>query len=300
VITLREFLRAPFLNCYKAYYRIRGPDDCVAVMDEEWDSLLILDGCRYDMFVGACDYPGSLEKRRSCGSTTDEFVRSNLGSQRFEDVVYVSANPRVSLNFEGSFHEIVRVWEDGWDEELRTVPPWTVTDAARRAHEEFPNKRIVVHYIQPHAPFIGEYARSNLPEHSTLADHAPDQGGDGAANNIWEHLAAGRVDRATVQCAYEENLDITLEYVEPLLDDLDGRIVVTSDHGNLVGERLPPFMKRMYGHPTRLYAPGLVEVPWFVVENGQRREVVAEEATEGDDIEVTEATKAKLESLGYR
>jgi len=38
--------------------------------------------------------------------------------------------------------------------------------------------------------------------------------------------------------AYNENLDIVLTEIEALLDELDGKSVITADHGNLVGERL--------------------------------------------------------------
>ena len=292
-------LRSPFLTASRLYYQLSGGRQGPPILEEDWDTLLILDGCRYDLFERRCSLNGRLERRRSLGSTTDQFVRANFDSDTFEDLVYVSANPRVDLAFEGAFHASKQVWRDGWDDDLETVPPEPVVEVAHEAHEEYPHKRIIVHFIQPHAPFIGDIGQERLREHSTLADHRPSADGTDT-DNIWDLVAVGAVDRDDVLQAYEENLNLVLGAVVDLLDSINGRTVITSDHGNLVGERLPPFFRRSYGHPTGLYAPGLVEVPWFVVESDTRREIVAGETFESDDVTVTESTKEKLKSLGYR
>jgi len=53
--------------------------------------------------------------------------------------------------------------------------------------------------------------------------------------------------------AYNENLDIVLTEIEALLDELDGKSVITADHGNLVGERLtgsdPPKVRSSIRRP---------------------------------------------------
>jgi hypothetical protein len=292
---------APILSASKIYYRVRNLDHSVRVVTEDWDTLVILDACRFDTFEAVCDLDGTLEHRRSLGSATDEFIQRNFGANRYEDIVYVSANPRVEIAFQGSFHDVIQVWRDRWDETIGSVRPETVVEAAREAHEQYPHKRIIVHFIQPHAPFIGDFGRKHLPSHSTLEDHRSDNV-DSQTCNIWEHLRAGDVELNAVQAAYRENLNMTLSVLRPFLACIEGRIVVTSDHGNLFGERLPPFMKKMYGHPMGLHAPPLVDVPWFIQKGSNRRKIVAEppQSRTRSDVAITEETERRLAELGYR
>jgi len=59
--------------------------------------------------------------------------------------------------------------------------------------------------------------------------------------------------------AYRENLEIVLRYVAVLCYELSGTIVITSDHGELLGEN------GKYGHKCGSKDPLLLEVPWFRV-----------------------------------
>jgi hypothetical protein len=102
--------------------------------------------------------------------------------------------------------------------------------------------------------------------------------------------------------AYNENLDVVLAEVEPLLGELSGKSVITADHGNLVGERLGPVpTRRKYGHPYGVHTEELVKVPWFVVEGDARKTVRAEPPVEGDGEGISDAElEDKLAALGYR
>jgi hypothetical protein len=129
-------------------------------MNEDWDNLLILDACRYDMFTDRIDLEGTLESRISMGSTSEEFMERNFVGEQFHDTVYVNANPyipKLGLD-DDTFHAVVDCLDD-WDIELETVPPEPVARAARNAHERYSDKRLIIHFMQPHAPFIGEYGR---------------------------------------------------------------------------------------------------------------------------------------------
>jgi hypothetical protein len=292
-------LQTPLLSATRLYQQLRPSEATVDVMGEDWDTLVILDACRYDMFKRLSTLPGTLEPRYSKGSATDEFVEANFGDSKYEDVVYVTANPRVNLAFNGRFHEVINVWQDGWDDDLQTVPPETVADATTQALETYPNKRVISHFIQPHAPFIGEYAQGNLVYHSTLSGHRPDaDDGDSASENVWTLLRRGEVDKDVVKRAYDENLEIALPHVERIMDAEMGKTVVTSDHGNLMGERIAPFMKRFYGHPSRFGAPDLLRIPWLEHNNGSRREIFAE-ASKQKDAKLGDDVSEKLKDLGY-
>lgn len=278
----------------RRHYNPEGID----IFAEDWDSLVILDACRYDMFERYSELPGRLEHRNTRGTDTTEFLKANFAGRDLRDTVYVTANPQLYHNrdeIDTELYRVIDIWrEDGWNEEFGMVLPETVTEYAQRAAREYPNKRLVVHYIQPHYPFIDsetEFDKRHL---------APSDTG-GRAENVWGQLMTGALDvsSADIWRPYVANLKRALPHVEKLLDELDGRTVVTADHGNMVGERAFPLPIREWGHPRGIYTEQLVRVPWLIHDNGPRRDIVAEqpESTEEDVEEETVADR--LKHLGY-
>lgn len=267
----------------------------VHVVEEDWDNLIILDGCRYDLFTETHELDGDLEQRTSQGAESWEFLQRNFATSELHDVVYVSANPFVTRLKAGTFHATIPLYTDGWDSDLQTVRPDTVVEATREAHHSYPNKRLVVHFMQPHFPFIGEQGRQLDPQVSeTLGDTEAEY------PQIWSAKRYRMVDipRETLWELYRENLEVVLPHVTELLRELEGLSVVTSDHGNLVGERTSPVPVRGYGHAFSLRMPGLVSIPWLVVDGGGRRETVSEPPERRDEDE--ELVGDRLRALGYR
>lgn len=268
------------------------------VMDEDWDNLFILDGCRYDMFSEEVDIDGDLESRISLGSSSEEFLERNFSDREFHDTVYVNANPyipRLDLD-EGTFHAVVDTLGE-WDTELQTVRPETVANAARSAHEQYPDKRLIVHFMQPHAPFIGELGRAMVGGGWTMDEEI-----EGKELGIWNLLRedATQIDLDQVWEAYKENLRVVLDEVEPLLEELNGKSVITADHGNLVGERLSPIpTRRKYGHPYGVHTEGLLHVPWFTVPAEDRRETTPDPPVDREQISGKEI-EDRLQALGYK
>lgn len=301
--TLRRVRRSvsePYLlarHVNKMYYRWQGPDaDTVEFFEEDWDNMLLLDACRYDTFAQRANFPGSLEKRTTRCSSTPDFLKEYVDGADLRDTVYVTANPqlyRKGDDMDVSLHDVVHVWDGGWDEEFKTVRPERLAEATREAQEEYPDKRLLVHFIQPHYPFIGPTGQEHF-DLTTL--------------HFWNRVNAGEVDAdpEILRQAYEENLDIVLPVVEDLLSELQGLTVVTSDHGQMFGERSFPIPRREFGHPMEHYTPELVTVPWHTYQNGERREVTvgetADRPTDSDDqgsIEPDTDVQKRLEQLGY-
>jgi hypothetical protein len=262
----------------------------VALMDEEWDTLVVLDACRYDTFAELSTLPGDLQVRESRGSHTAEFLRGNFAGRELYDTVYVTASPQLYRRREAldaRFHAIDHVWDgDGWDDAAGTVRPETMTERALAARERYPDKRLLVHYMQPHYPFLA----------------GPDLSGrnvkTGTGVDIWGELMRGRLDvpTAEVRAGYRRNLELALPAVRDLLAATPDRAVVTADHGNMFGERARPLPVREWGHPPGVYTEELVTVPWLV-RPGQRRETTADPPVE----ETAEAVNPadQLRSLGY-
>jgi hypothetical protein len=106
------------------------------------------------------------------------------------------------------------------------------------------------------------------------------------------------VTREQMWEAYLDNLHLVLEEVRTLFEELTGKIVVSSDHGELLGDREAPIPIRRYGHPRGIYVEELVKVPWLVYRNGPRPEIVAEtpeQSVSYDEDEIDE----RLRDLGY-
>lgn len=270
-----------------------GEGTCV--MEEDWDNLLILDGCRYDMFPDQLDISGRLQQRISHGSESLQFIRENFIGQELHDTVYITANPYLREIPDGTFHATSAVFRDGWNEELETVPPNVVVKRALEAHTEFPNKRLIVHFIQPHYPFIGDIGkefdqRGFTPGSEQLLEGHP----------IWTQLRynlAGISEKEAWK-AYKENLNLVLDPTISLSRELNGKTVITSDHGNLVGERLSPIPVKGYGHPPGLRAEELVQVPWYILESDTRRTITSDPPVHSATLS-DESVDQRLKALGY-
>ena len=272
------------------------------VMNEDWDNLIILDACRYDMFKTLNNIKGKLEHRISRGSCTNEFLEQNFKGRIFRDTVYITANPLVNYHVSKSFVETVPVWKEGWSDELETVLPEKMVDSTNITNEKYPQKRLIVHFMQPHYPFIGEKSRQRIGEHSGILSRslfvAEKIGGD-KTQKVWDKLSEGKLKKTTVWEAYEENLQIVLNYAKKLVDTLVGKTVISSDHGNLFGEWLLPFPIKGYGHPGRIYAKNLVKVPWLIIENGERKIITESEVNVTNEDYKEDEIREKLIALGY-
>lgn len=269
-----------------AYYSFRF-NDGVDVMEVDWDTLVLLDGCRYDTM---CEVrPGGwpeVQRVTSKAGNTYDFYRANFDDGPYLDTVVVSANPRTDQLRPDSFHRIVNLWDSHWDEEYGTVLPHVVAEATIDAHERYPDKRIISHWMQPHYPFIGADGE--------LADYPVDQ------ESIWHDLHRGSVDPEAAYEAYRQTLIETLPHLKSVVDRVGGKVVVSSDHGNAFGERPWWYPFPVYGHPRNVRMPETVTVPWVVFDDGERRTIRAADRVVGSDATDSEdVVLSRLEDLGY-
>ena len=180
----------------------------------------------------------------------------------FPGVVYISASPYISawyLEQAGlgmPFAHVEEVWKSGWDEELHTVHPSAVANAYRELAPKFPGKKFILHFMQPHQPFIGKIRVAGAGWRKFFGAMELDAPQLEGLTPI-EMLEAGKLDRATFLAAYESNLELALDEISRLLPDLPPRVVITADHGEAIGEC------GVFGHPSGLLLPELIEVPYL-------------------------------------
>lgn len=290
---LRRALDNPHLLAREAnrLYHTRGHrrpynTDGIDVFGADWDNLVILDACRYDVFEKTVALPGRLERRESRAAATPEFVRANFGGRTLDDTVYVTGNSwffklrdEINAAVHAAFHE-----DHGRD-------PEPLTDRALEVADEFDRKRLVVHYIPPHHPFAGPTADRHLPAYEEQLDE------------FFPRIQRGElaVSDDVLRQAYIENIERVIPEVKRLLDGIDGKTVVTADHGELLGDRCRPIPVKEYGHHHGLYVDELVSVPWHVHDPGDRREIrAAPVPVDAGDAPDTEAVDERLRNLGYR
>lgn len=300
---LRIGVRHPNLACRafnRQYYSLLSDkqynEKGIKIMEEDWDILIILDACRSDMFFRFCEIEGDLSTKISRGSNTYEFLSGNFSNETLLDTVYTTANPqfhKYKSHINAEFYRIYNIWNsDLWDEDIGTVHPSDVTEVAKQRIGEYPNKRHIIHYLQPHYPFIDteleDIGRDILEHESGYSD-------------IWGLQMEGKINlsQERINRAYYKNLELALDAIEDLIDNISGKIVITSDHGNVVGERAHPIPIKEWGHPSGIYIPELVEVPWLVIEKGERPEIHAEESTQVQEDVTNEVVEDRLKNLGY-
>lgn len=120
--------------------------------------------------------------------------------------------------------------------------------------------------MQLHVPFIGETRpeiRSEMMgEFREIMLSTPDEFDIGSSS--WEAVSTETIEKEIFWEAYRDNLIRALEEVIPLVEQLPGKSVITSDHRNAIGEWATPFPIPVYFHPSNIRIPVLNDVPWFI------------------------------------
>jgi hypothetical protein len=154
----------------------------------------------------------------------------------------------------------------------------TVTDHAVHAGRRQNSERMIVHYMQPHAPYL-----KRAMEGKEMKEFE---------SNPWRALKNGE-SRQKVWNAYLDNLRYVLDSVSVLLSNLDANnVIITADHGELFGE----FGK--YGHGCGILHPSLKKVPWISTTATDTGDYTPElESIDESDVQ---SVDERLEALGYR
>ena len=248
-------LRRWYLRCIQAVGRRLSYG--TPVYEADWDVLVVLDGCRPDALRAVADeYPfvGAVETRRSVGSCSSEWLEHTFGPARFRSLVaetaMVTGNTWTDRYLDAdAFAALDEVWKYAWDDERGTIPAPAITDRAIALARERDPERLVVHYMQPHHPFV--------PDPIAGDDGMARTGAASNAANPWTLLRRGESSVERVRAAYTANLRYVLDSVGVLLSNVAAdRVVLTADHGNCFGEW------GLYGHPMWTPVPALLRVPW--------------------------------------
>lgn len=311
---VREFkrlYRKPAIEAQRLHFKYQYGEG-IEVMNEDWDNLIILDACRYDYFKRHVSLPGNLKRKVSLGSSSSEFIGRNFLDEQFYDTVCISGNGHYQTEgVTNNFHYYNYVYDDV-DKLLFKAEPDVVFDASLDAYRKYDDKRFIIHFLIPHAPYTGpkaEKIRQRLETEHNLKfpafdpDVSEENPDSKTYNSLLHTFPDGYINDEEVDEIYTENLNIVLDYVENLLEIMDGKTVITSDHGELLGKSQNTFKKMFYPknilHPGGLYDPELRLVPWLEIDQNERRRIKSEAPISKDDID-SETINKHLEYLGYK
>ncbi len=274
--------------------------------ERDWDALVILDACRVDALQEVQDefsFIKSVNSITSVGSTSGEWMAHTFDREYQEEIArtamvtanvhsetvlrdrvvppqYVAA-PFVWPDWDPVEPDLVglldEVWRYEWDDELGTVPPRAITDQAITTGRTNDHDRLIIHYLQPHAPYL-----TTNPDGSVSTTYT----------EPLDSLRRGEISRAEAWDAYLETLRLVLSDVELLLDNLDAeKVILTADHGEAFGET------GFYEHPVCCPHPVVKKVPWveLTAADSETYEPATSDSVAQEQPDVTD----QLEALGY-
>jgi len=213
------------------------PDQQRIIETADWELLCVYDACRVDAFTQYWDCTPVL----SPAINSEEWLRSVWldSDSDWTDVTYVSGNPFTEKinGFEECVGSLIQADtdDDVWDDRLHTPLPSKIAEIAQAQ-----DPPIVAHFMQPHAPFIGNVKYDiNRTRDVDLVDLRPDEI---KQNDVWHALnkCDGFVTKDFVRTAHVENMKFVWNQTESLRRSFS-RVLATADHGeSLAGH--------MWGH----------------------------------------------------
>jgi len=278
------------------------------VFDRDWDLLLVLDACRVDAMKAVApefDFVNGVDSLWSTGSSSHEWLCKTFTREYIDEIsetIYLSTNPNSPSTFNdgarppmsytvplmwadwdvvasADFKEFRQIHRDDYEECSDTVVPRVVTDHAIQAGRVSEFERMVIHYFQPHRPYIADSYRERRPV-------------TGPEGEPWTTIRTGAGTKEEVWELYLDNLRLVLSSVERLLENIDAETVaITADHGDLLGEA------GLYGHPEGVPHPDLKKVPWVetTAVDTKTSSPSVDVARQKSDVD----TEERLRHLGY-
>ncbi len=243
-------------------------------------------------------FKGGLKKVKSRGSSTEEWLEKNFPDEYDYTYIssnpYINGKG-VSLddmmkgrksrwNAINHFKEIIDVWDSNWNKKKGTVLPEEVSKTAKKHKTKKP---LIIHYLQPHGPYItkkeNKYFSFNLNEKA-----AGKKRNNKIKDSIWFLLATPfhqlpfrwqkkikkllgiytkndleRIEEEEgekkLKGYYKKNLSAVMKSIQKMCKSLDGKVIITADHGENFGEG------GIWGHQYESDNELLRTVPWFTV-----------------------------------
>lgn len=190
------------------------------------------------------------------------------------------------------FKNIIDVWNFGFNNSYGTVLPETFRELSKNLN----SSKKILHLIQPHIPFIHPDVKKLSKKHSwgnipnkkeeekkytfkyrmttflfnTILDKFIKSNITrfrirdifNTPSKVYYELAYRQLGIKGIKLYYQSAVYRVLRNVVNMIKYLDGNIVITSDHGECLGEH------NIFGHPSFKEYDELKIIPWLVIKNG--------------------------------
>jgi arylsulfatase A-like enzyme len=265
------------------------------IYEKDWDVAIILDTCRVDALrelESEYEFINGINSIWSVGSSTPEWLintfttewadkirkTTRISANGFDEYILVQrslppeidkapfSNPSFSPVDHTEFERLEIMYKGKYhSERLGTVPPEHVTKRGIAVGRNTDWEKLMLHYIQPHAPYISQKAQSD----SSLSEVED--------RPMWA-LRSGLIKKGKAWEMYLDNLRLVLDSVKELINNIDAEnIVITADHGESFGEYGGKF-----GHIDGYLSPEVKRVPWVSTSGSDQRTTIPEEEYQGD------------------
>ena len=229
-------------------------DQGCLIRESDWEVIVLLDACRWDVFEQVNYLPGNLQKVNSGAFNTSTWYKNHWNKDTAKNTVLISAQP---MAFWIKAHKVfdnailVKADDSSWMHPRLTIDKALEMDGI--------NQRLLVHLIPPHLPYQGQKGKKFLDRIGASKEGEELWDVKFGENNIQKRVEnyGRKHDWDELKEYYKENIEFALPEVETYIRHTTRKVIVTSDHGDLIGE------DNLYGHSQ--YRPLLTEVPWLEI-----------------------------------
>lgn len=208
------------------------PNQLNLIKEKDWQVLIVFDACRYDAAEAII---GNVKKVRTPSErSTPEWTQKVWCNNQWPNTTYLSTNPhtwnirneeqyngRYGGKIEKNVKKFVKAYEKCWDDVLEAENPEKLTNLAMEIDEP----PMVVHYMQPHTPYIGNLSVNVTGQMETE---------NVKINQALDLAEQGLVDPSIIRKAYLDNLRLAYKHSKKLIEKYDN-VIITSDHGEALG-----------------------------------------------------------------
>jgi len=227
----------------------------------DWKTLIILDACRYDYFKEVVEEEGydfNYEPVWSAGSDTGRWYDNTWHANHYKDTVLVSDSPVPWRNdwqrHNEKFHRSYPLWKERGQTLNTFLSLQDVVLKANKLNVVHKNKRTFIHLIPPHLPYYTEEGMNWL-----IDNFGKTVLGNG---RLYNHVQRYGQKHGWVKLKqyYKDNIKTALN--ELFKHNWATKTVITSDHGELIGEG------GRYTHSLGYLSedPVLRTVPWVTLQ----------------------------------
>lgn len=272
------------------YYHRRRPfaKPTTSIWDQEWDMLIVLDSCRPEwvrQVVSEYDFLESVDTIYSVGSHSIEWIDKTFrfaNPDVLTETVYITGNHYAHRIKNADFSIFENL--NGYSGEFPAPPAHIITDRTVDICRENDWERCIVHYMQPHKPFL---RRSGKDRREVKIANEWSKG-----HQLYHHYFNGSISKEELINGFINNLRYVLDEVSILLDNVEApKTIITSDHGQALGERF------IWDHHPGVKIDSLKEVPWIECAAKDKQQL---EPMGFDEVEKSNnSAEKRLKHLGY-